>query len=251
MCSLHDVAGEVAEHAPVDHRLDRHAHVHAVRAAARLVPVQPPVWDLAGEHGRARALAPFGIGTRAEHGIGVDDGRRLHPREVLAESGHVAGQIRRARLEDLDAFTDGKRLARLVAAHHLLAGAQRLPVQRVRAALQVARVHDGLRRLYELVGVEVEERKDGVAPQAALVLEVVLQERVGRARHAGHVLRVEKALGTERLGVAHQQVHRLLRGLATAAIEHGLLVVGEREHQRAASASVACRSSRSVRAAHA
>ena len=38
-----------------------------MRAEAMLGLVQTPVGNLAGQHRRARALAPFGVGARAEH----------------------------------------------------------------------------------------------------------------------------------------------------------------------------------------
>ena len=37
-----------------------------------------------------------------------------------------------------------------------------------------------------------------------------------------------EALGAKRLGIPDEQIHGLLRGLAMAAVEHGLLVVGQR-----------------------
>ena len=70
-------------------------------------------------------------------------------------------------------------------------------------------------------------REDRVEALRALVLVVVLQERIRRARNAGDVPRIDEAIGAERLGVPHEQLHRLLRGPALPAVEHLLFLVGE------------------------
>ena len=112
--------------------------------------------------------------------------------------------------------------------------AERLPAVGIGAALQVTGVHRApaaprpARRSRDRSA-----RRSRRVPSCALVLVVVLQKRIRRARHAGDVARVDEALGTQRLGVAHQQLHGLLRGLALAAVEHLLFVVGEIHHQAA------------------
>jgi hypothetical protein len=219
---LHHVADEVSQHAPVHHGVDGHPYFDAMGAEPVFVPVQTPVRNASGEHRRARALASLGVRACADHRVAVDHRGGFHPGAMLPSGRDVARQIRRARLEDLDALAHRERLARLVAFVHLGLHAQRLPVQGIAPALQVARVHGGLRGVQEFVGVEIEIREDGVAAALALVLVVVLEERVGRSGHAGHVARLDEPLGPERLGVSHQQVHRLLRGSAVAAVEHRL-----------------------------
>src|SRR5690606_39293359 len=96
------------------------------------------VRDLARQHGRARALPALGVRACAEHRVAVDDGGRLHPRAVLAALRHVADEIRRAGLQDLDAVVGGVALAFAAAPRGFRWRPQDLPVIRVAAALQVA-----------------------------------------------------------------------------------------------------------------
>ena len=114
--------------------------------------------------------------------------------QVLASGRHVARQIRRAGLENAHVVLGGEGFALLVVAEDLDLDAQRLPVARIGAALKVAGRHERLRHLDELVGVEIEVREDRVEAVRALVLVVVLQERIGGAGHPGDVARVDEAL---------------------------------------------------------
>src|SRR5690606_41361276 len=108
---LDDVADEVAEHAPVHDAVDADIDLDAVRAEPAFGDVQAEVRDLARQHGRARALPALGVRAFAEHRVAVADGGRLHPRAVLAALRHVADEIRRAGLQDLDAVVGGVALA--------------------------------------------------------------------------------------------------------------------------------------------
>ncbi len=79
----------------------------------------------------------------------------------------------------------------------------------------------------DLVAVQVEQRVDEVVRVLACCLVIVEEERSVGARHAGDVVGDDETLGPERLGVAHQQLHRLLFRLAFATIEHGAFAVRE------------------------
>ena len=71
---LHCVTDEVAEHAPVHHGFDLEIHLDQMRAEPILIAMETPVGNDAGEHRRARALAAFGVGAGADHGIAVHHG---------------------------------------------------------------------------------------------------------------------------------------------------------------------------------
>jgi len=222
----HHLAGVIAEHAPVHDAFDRRRDLDQVRAVAMLGAMEAPVGDLAGEHRCAGALAAFGVGTGTDHRIAVDDRRGFHPRAVVATLRHVAGEVGCAGLEYAHAALGDEGLAAAGQTEGLGAGAERLPVLRVVAALQVTGRRRHRRHVEHFVTVEVEQREDGLIA-AALLAIVVLQERVGGAGHAGDIRDVDEAIGAERLGVAHQQFHRLLARTAGLAVEHGAFLVGQ------------------------
>src|SRR5678816_4605434 len=141
--------------------------------------VQSPIWNLPGEHRSAGALPSFSVGTRAEYGVRKDDGRRLHPCAVLALGGNITREIRRAGLEDCDVVTRRECFALLVVPEHLDLDAERLPVPRVCPTLQVVRRHQRVGDIDELIGVEVEMRKDRIETAGILAGIVALQEWVG------------------------------------------------------------------------
>ena len=98
----------------------------------------------------------------------------------------------------------GEGFALLVVPEHFHLHAERLPLARIGAALQVIGRDDRVRHLDELVGVEVEVGKDRVEAVGVLACVVALQERIGRARHARNVARVDEAFRAQRLGVANE-----------------------------------------------
>ena len=100
---------------------------------------------------------------------------------------------------------------------------------RIGPALKAARRHQRGRRLDQLVGVEIEVRKDGVVLARPLVLVVVLQKRVRRPRHAADVVRIDEPLGAQRFCVAHEQLHGLLLRLAALAVEECLFRICKRQ----------------------
>ncbi len=197
-----------------------------MRAESVFPPVKTPVGDPSRQHRGARALAPFRIRPRADDRVDVDDGGRFHPGAVLSLHRDVAGQIGRARLQDLDAAARRKRFPLPEHADDLWVGAQRLPLFGIDAALQVTRVNEGLRHVDELVGVQIEIGEDRVVISAS-VLVVILQKGVGRAGNACDVVGLDESLRSQRFGVSNQQFHCLLARLAFAAVEHGLFGVGE------------------------
>src|SRR3954468_20383964 len=121
--------------------------------------MKSPVGDLAGEHRGARALAAFGVGASAQDRVAVDDRRALHPRAVLAERRRVADDVRGAGLENLHAAVGGELFAVLIYVEDLRLGSEGLPIVWISATLQAACRHERLRRLDQLVGVQVEERE--------------------------------------------------------------------------------------------
>ncbi len=92
------------------------------------------------------------------------------------------------------------------------------------ATLQVTRVHAHPRHFHDFVAIQVVEGVDDVVaiPRLGVVL---LQEHIGRARHARDVHRIDESFRTERLRVSHQQLHRFLMRLAAAAVEHRFFVI--------------------------
>src|SRR5262249_36017487 len=73
----------------------------------------------------------------------------------------------------------------------------------------------------------VEPRVDDVVGIIARGLIVLQQQGTVRSRYACNVPRIHKSVRAQRCGVAYQQLHRCLLGLALRAIEHRSLVVGE------------------------
>ena len=112
----------------------------------------------------ARALAPLGVGAGAKHRIGVDTADDSIQAQCSPKAGTLPARygVQVLRISTPLLTANASRASWPLARPRL--HAERLPVQRVRAALQVARVHHGLRRLHELVGVEIEEGKDRVRP---------------------------------------------------------------------------------------
>jgi hypothetical protein len=189
---------------------------------AALRHVVAPAGDATGDAGGAGALAAFRVGAGAEDGVAVDDGGRFHPRTVLAAHRHVADLVGRAGGELLDAAAAEERLGASLGLRGLLGHALDAPVAVVDAGDELAGGDGRVRGLHHLVAVEVELGVDRV--HAAR--HVVLHEARG-GPGAGDVAGLHQPFGAQRLAVAHQQVHGFRLGAALAAVQHGLLGVGE------------------------
>src|SRR5690606_17675825 len=111
---LHHITDEISQHAPVGGAGYLDIEVDVMGAPAIFVEVIAPVRDAAGEHGRAHAFAPFGIGACAEHAVAIYDRRGFHPGAVLAARGDVAHLVRRAGIHQLHTELTGIGLALLV-----------------------------------------------------------------------------------------------------------------------------------------
>jgi hypothetical protein len=178
---------------------------------------------------------PFGVGAGADYRIAEHHRRALHPGAVLAELGHVAGEVRGAGLHHLDAVSGDLALVRHEVGVGLRAHAHLGPMLGVHAALQVAG-EAGLHRRHvdHHVGIKVIARENG-AIIPAVGLEGVLDPLGRGARHAGHVVGLDEALGAQGVGVTHQQLHGLLHGGALFAAQHRLFQGRQGHHQRSAS----------------
>ncbi len=149
---------------------------------------------------------------------------------MLAEPGRIADQVGGAGLQHLDAVGLDIGLVLHLVGEGLLAHALLAPEHRVHAALQVAGVglHPG--DGHHLVGVQVEQREDGLVGGAAPVLVVVVKEQARGARHAGDIGSVDEAFGAQGVGIAHQKVHGLLLGGAVGPLQHRLFSIGQDHH---------------------
>jgi len=189
-----------------------------------------PVGNFSRQHRAARAFAAFGVGARAQHRVDVDHRRGFHPGAMLAPGRHVAHGIGGAGVQHLQAEPSRIGFALAVEIDDVDCDALALRVLRVDALLQVRAADRDLRNLDHFGAIEVELGKYRV--HAAMPRAVFAQERRRGAHRAADVVGIDEALGAQRLAVAHQQVHRLLLGLALRALQHRLLV-GRKLHQAA------------------
>ena len=220
-------AAEITQHAPVHHGLDLEVDFDQMGTQPILIEMKTPVRDLAGEHCRAGALAPFRIGSRADHGVAIHHRGGFHPGAVISLLRHVAREVGRAGLQDLHAAAGDVCLAFLTDLEALGRCAEQLPVVRIVAALQMAGMSRRLRHLDDLVAVQIEKRKNGVVVAAAMLVVVLGQKGIRRSGHPGDVVGGNQALRAQRFTIAHQKLHRLLPRLAVLAIQHGLLFVAQ------------------------
>ncbi len=220
---LDHLADRVPEQAPVHHVVDRHPHIDEMGGEPVLRDVQPEIGNAPGDTRCPRALAPLGVGARAEHGVAIDHGRGFHPGAVLAHHRHVADLIRRAGGEHVDALGAEKRLPLLLHPHRILGDLAHLRVLAVDAHDQVAGVGLDRRHLHLLGAVEIEFGEDRVTAPAGELAD----HRTRRHEGAADIVGRHQALGAERLAIAHQQIHGLLHGRPVAAVQHLLFVITE------------------------
>ena len=119
---------------------------------------------------------------------------------------HVAGQIGCAGLQDLHAFAGGKGLTVLVPFEDFGLHAQGLPIVRIGATLQMAGMHERLRHVDELVGIQIEVRKNRVVLAGSRGFVEILQKRVGRTRDACDIPGIEESFGAQRLAITNEQL---------------------------------------------
>ena len=221
---LHQLAHVVAEHPPLLERVDARVGLQQVGRVSVLGDVVAPVGDLSGERGGTGRGTTLAVGAGAEHRVGVDDGRGLHPGDVLAANRKVADLVGRAGREDVDAALGviglriGLQLDRLRRVRRQSLGVIREPV------LQLARRHLHARDLDVVVTVEVDHGVGLRPPALAHQLRLRGRRLCHRARD---VPGVDEALRPERLAVPDQQIHRGSDRGAVGAVAHPDLFVGE------------------------
>ena len=222
---LHPMAHPVAQQSPILIRLGGAFNFHAHLPSAVLIQMQTPSWNTAGQHGRAGALTPLGVGTRPQHRIGIDHGRRFHPRTVLAKGWHIAHLIRCAGVDHVHAHAGHHRFAAPVKLHGFFADTHFFGVVRIETQLQVKTLGPHLRHFHHIRRVQVEFAEHRV--KAALGHGEVAHEGRRGGDRAANIAGFHKISCTQGVAIANQQVHGFGHGRAIAPVAHGFFVVGE------------------------